>query len=1019
MIPRTYPTTYVTANGKQQMVVFFLSSVSGLQRFKDYIPVSFPQYGNQKDNSYDNSGVVLVDVLSSSSGRQAWKDYIPVFVESNAADAWRVSINGYIPVGLATAPTLALDFTSSSETLDPRITFSRTSNATVTDSSGTLRFAPHNLLTFSEQFDNAAWAKNNGATVTANATTAPDGTITADQFNGAASSSTGVFRFPTTASNLRHTFSVYVKNSSGATSMRIGCDANPTNACVIFNASTGVITSSEANVLSSSVINMGNGWYRVLIDFTTTSTGPGLVIYNNTGVVSTWFTWGAQLNVSNMVGGVTSSLSTYYPTTVKNLLGFSEDFANAAWTKSNSFIQTNLLQRSEELATSPWFNSGLTSITNNTTDVTDPLGNNRATKLVVSGSAGVAGQSAGTLTADVYTGSVWLRCASGTVTGSLIVYLGGSPFTNIGTQAITITTQWQRFTVTSSTATAAAYNFQIHNLSGGTVYAWGAQFVRGSTPGDYQQSFSAAAPVMYRAPNGTLTADKLVEDTANSAHLITAGTPTVGQPQTFSIYAKAAERSRISIAGGGFTGQGFNAFFDLSNGTMALNAGNKGSITAVGGGWYRCAISFTPSNTVAYQVTLSDGTTTTYTGNGTSGVYIWGAQLSDSASLDTYVNNPLAAPSSTAYYGPRFDYNPTTLAPRGLLIEEQRTNSIRNNTMQGAVAGTPGTLPTNWTLVGVGGITSSVIGTGTENGINYIDIRINGTPTASSFINVIFDTGIAGASGQSWTHSTYVKLVGGTLTNTSVLIEIREVDGSGTFLANSTTTITPTASSLITQRASLTRTLNNASTTNVRPMVDFQTTNGLAIDVTLRIGLPQLEQGAFATSVIPTTTATATRNADVASITGSNFSGLYNQNEGSVYSDCARSALIPSGSFANLWSISDNTANERYIVYNTGSSGTMDVAVTDNSSGQATLVATGAITANSSIKTLFSYKVNDFAFVRAAGTVQTDTSGSIPTVDRLYIGANSTGGGQWTGTISKIAYYPKRLTNAEIQSITA
>ncbi|MFM6192892.1 MAG: hypothetical protein ACKPFF_10615, partial [Planktothrix sp.] len=45
---------------------------------------------------------------------------------------------------------------------------------------------------------------------------------------------------------------------------------------------------------------------------------------------------------------------------------------------------------------------------------------------------------------------------------------------------------------------------------------------------------------------------------------------------------------------------------------------------------------------------------------------------------------------------PRFDHNPNTKESLGLLIEEQRTNSIRNNTMQGAVAGTPGTLPTNW-----------------------------------------------------------------------------------------------------------------------------------------------------------------------------------------------------------------------------------------------------------------------------------------------------------------------------------
>src|SRR3954464_10592323 len=45
---------------------------------------------------------------------------------------------------------------------------------------------------------------------------------------------------------------------------------------------------------------------------------------------------------------------------------------------------------------------------------------------------------------------------------------------------------------------------------------------------------------------------------------------------------------------------------------------------------------------------------------------------------------------------PRLDWDPVTLQPRGLLVEEARTNGIRNNSMTGAVVGTPGTLPTNW-----------------------------------------------------------------------------------------------------------------------------------------------------------------------------------------------------------------------------------------------------------------------------------------------------------------------------------
>jgi len=151
----------------------------------------------------------------------------------------------------------------------------------------------------------------------------------------------------------------------------------------------------------------------------------------------------------------------------------------------------NLVLRSQAWATSPWFNGGLTSITNNTSDVTDPLGGNTATKIVAIGTNSAVGQPL-TLIASPQTASVYLRTLSGTATCDLIVYLGAAPFTNIGTVSVTVTSAWQRFSVVTSTATAASYNIQINNISASTIYGWGAQVEIGSTLNTYIPTTTAA-----------------------------------------------------------------------------------------------------------------------------------------------------------------------------------------------------------------------------------------------------------------------------------------------------------------------------------------------------------------------------------------------------------------------------------------------------------------------------------------------------------------------------------------------
>jgi hypothetical protein len=133
------------------------------------------------------------------------------------------------------------------------------------------------------------------------------------------------------------------------------------------------------------------------------------------------------------------------------------------------------------------------------------------------------------------------------------------------------------------------------------------------------------------APDGTLTGDKLVENTTTNTHFVLPSVPptvTAGITYTVSIFAKAAERGFVQIRCG-FSSQ-FSAIFNLTTGGVTSVVGSTTTFaTPVGNGWWRVAIAFAADATglsIRYGIT-SDSTTTNYTGNGFNGIYIWGAQL--------------------------------------------------------------------------------------------------------------------------------------------------------------------------------------------------------------------------------------------------------------------------------------------------------------------------------------------------------------------------------------------------------
>lgn len=380
------------------------------------------------------------------------------------------------------------------------------------------------------------------------------------------------------------------------------------------------------------------------------------------------------------------------------------------------------------------------------------------------------------------------------------------------------------------------------------------------------------------------------------------------------------------------------------------------------------------------------------------------------------------ATSGTAYYGPRFDYDPVTLAPNGLLIEEQRTNSIRNNTMQGAVAGTPGTYPTNWNGSTTGsGVTREILGTGIENGIPYMDIRVSGTTSAALFFGIRTETAtqVAALNGQTWTSTFYVRLIGGSFTNILRLNDVIQFnDAVGTALTFGTNGIVPTGAALNTQKFTLTATASNASTAAVTSVLQIEANSGVAIDITLRIGLPQLELGAFATSVIPTYGAAATRNADVASMTGTNFSSWYNATQGTLYVEYSRFAEVNFQAVAYF----GTPAQTDYMALLFGSSAPsnnqrFDVGVGGVSQASIAVLTTPPL--NTITKTIGAYALNDFAATANGAAPGVDTVGTVPTVTLFGLGTGTALTGPYlNGWIRSIRYYPTRLSNATLQGLT-
>jgi hypothetical protein len=178
------------------------------------------------------------------------------------------------------------------------------------------------------------------------------------------------------------------------------------------------------------------------------------------------------------------------------------------------------------------------------------------------------------------------------------------------------------------------------------------------------------------APDGTTTADNLIEDTSTGQHRVFVVAGVTGS-HTFSVYVKSNGRQYIALGAGNTGSFGILAYFDIENGVLGTVLAGTAKIENAGNGWYRCSISGVGNGagtSVNIYLANSDNSNT-YTGDGTSGVFVWGAQLETGDIATDYIPTTSAAVSvgMTANV-PRVDYSGGG-CPK-LLLEPQRTNLV-------------------------------------------------------------------------------------------------------------------------------------------------------------------------------------------------------------------------------------------------------------------------------------------------------------------------------------------------------
>lgn len=197
----------------------------------------------------------------------------------------------------------------------------------------------------------------------------------------------------------------------------------------------------------------------------------------------------------------------------------------------------------------------------------------------------------------------------------------------------------------------------------------------------------------------------------------------------------------------------------------------------------------------------------------------------------------------------------------GLLVEASARNLIRNSGLTD-ISEASGGLPGHWSILGGEGLTLSVLRTGTEAGISFLDLAWDGVPETDAVTLFFEEEGeiavTPDAAEDGWTLSCFLARIGDG-DALRPMLGLTELASSGEPLARHSTEVVAGRSLL---RQACTAVVSAPGTTNLRPYLFIPCLVGQANRFAFRIGLPQLEKGSAPSSIIPTTGQAAVREAD-------------------------------------------------------------------------------------------------------------------------------------------------------------